>query len=222
VPHVPVPHEVIDPAEFETPRLNAGQALVEVVAAPTNPADVLTLTGEYGHLPPLPTIGGREGAGRVAELGADTRDITVGQLVLLPLGCGTWPTHVVTEAAHLTPLPGEADPLQLSTMTINPPTAVLLLSEFVTLGPTGSSKTRPTRPWACTWCSWPGTAGTRPINVVRGRTRPRSCARPRRRRSRRWRGSGETRHRGDCRSGGPPRHRCGRRDRHRTAGRLLV
>ena len=131
----PVPHEVIAPAEFETPRPDAGQALVEVVAAPINPADVLTLTGEYGQLPPLPAIGGREGVGRVAELGEDTRGITVGQLVLLPLGCGTWSTHVVTEAAQLTPLPAEADPLQLSMMTINPPTAALLLSEFVTLGP---------------------------------------------------------------------------------------
>jgi len=33
------------------------------------------------------------------------------------------------------PLPDEADPQQLSMMTINPPTAALLLSEFVTLGP---------------------------------------------------------------------------------------
>ena len=65
---------------------------------------------------------------------AETSDVTVGQLVLLPVGCGSWPTHVVTEAAQLTPLPSEADPLQLSMMTINPPTAALLLSEFVTLG----------------------------------------------------------------------------------------
>ena len=77
----PVPHEVIAPAEFETPWPSAGQALVEVVAAPINPADMLTLTGEYGQLPPLPAIGGREGVGRVAELGADTREITVGQLI---------------------------------------------------------------------------------------------------------------------------------------------
>ena len=131
----PVPQDVIEPAEFDVPRLDAGQALVEVVAAPVNPADVLTLTGEYGQLPPLPAIGGREGVGRVAELGAGTRDLTVGQLVLLPLSCGTWSTHVVTEAARLTPLPNEADPLQLSMMTINPPTAALLLIEFVTLGP---------------------------------------------------------------------------------------
>jgi mitochondrial enoyl-[acyl-carrier protein] reductase / trans-2-enoyl-CoA reductase len=84
-----MPQDVIDPAEFETRRLDAGQALVEVVAAPINPSDVMTLTGEYGQLPPPPAIGGREGVERVAELGADTRDVAVGQLVLLPVGCGS-------------------------------------------------------------------------------------------------------------------------------------
>ncbi len=130
----PVPQDVIEAVEFEVPRLQVGQALLEVVAAPINPADVLTLTGEYGQLPPLPAIGGREGVGRVSELGSDTGGVRVGELVLLPLGCGSWSTHVVTEAAQLRPLPDQADPLQLSMMAINPPTAALLLSEFVTLG----------------------------------------------------------------------------------------
>ena len=57
----PVPEDVIEVVELEPPALLAGQALVEVVAAPINPADVLTLTGEYGMLPPLPAFGGREG-----------------------------------------------------------------------------------------------------------------------------------------------------------------
>jgi NADPH:quinone reductase-like Zn-dependent oxidoreductase len=108
---------------------------LEVVAAPINPSDLLTLTGEYGDLPPLPAIGGREGVGRIAELGPDVGEPAVGQLVLLPRGSGTWSTHVVAVAAQLQPLPDEADPLQLSMMTINPPTAALLLSEFVSLEP---------------------------------------------------------------------------------------
>ena len=128
-----MPQDVIHAVEFETPRLEAGQALVEVVAAPINPSDVLTLTGEYGQLPSLPAIGGREGVGRVAEHGADTQGPAVGQLVLLPRGCGSWATHVVAEAKQLVPLPNDADPHQLAMMTINPPTAALLLSEFVRL-----------------------------------------------------------------------------------------
>jgi NADPH:quinone reductase-like Zn-dependent oxidoreductase len=126
---------VIDAVEFEAARPEAGEALVEVVAAPINPSDVLTLTGEYGQLPPLPAVGGREGVGRVAALGADTRGPEIGQLVLLPVGCGSWSTHVVAEAEQLVPLPNEADPQQLAMMTINPPTAALLLSEFVRLEP---------------------------------------------------------------------------------------
>jgi mitochondrial enoyl-[acyl-carrier protein] reductase / trans-2-enoyl-CoA reductase len=132
-----VPQDVIHAVEFETPQLDAGQALVEVTAAPVNPSDVLTLTGEYGQLPPLPAIGGREGVGRVAVLGPDTQSpgVGVGQLVLLPRGSGSWSTHLVAQAAQLVPLPNEADPLQLAMMTINPPAAALLLSEFVRLDP---------------------------------------------------------------------------------------
>jgi NADPH:quinone reductase-like Zn-dependent oxidoreductase len=40
---------------------------------------------------------------------------------------------MVAQAKKLVPLPNDADPVQLSMMTINPPTAALLLSEFVDL-----------------------------------------------------------------------------------------
>ncbi|MFN2376337.1 MAG: zinc-dependent alcohol dehydrogenase family protein [Candidatus Binatia bacterium] len=131
----PVPQDVISPVEFEAPPLAVGQVLVEVLAAPINPSDVLTLTGEYGMLPPLPAVGGNEGVGRIAAKGEDAGPLPVGQTVLLPVGIGTWATHVVAEAKRLVPLPNEADPLQLSMITVNPPTASLMLSEFVDLAP---------------------------------------------------------------------------------------
>jgi len=131
----PVPQDVIDAVEFSPPPLAAGEALVEVLAAPINPSDVLTLTGLYGLLPPLPAIGGNEGVGRVLELGPETRGPAPGQTVLLPVGCGTWSTHVVVPAARLMPLPNGADPQQLAMMTVNPPTALLMLREFVDLQP---------------------------------------------------------------------------------------
>jgi len=131
----PVPQDVIRPVEFEQPALAAGQVLVQVLAAPINPSDVLTLTGDYGMLPPLPAVGGNEGVGKVVELGPDTAGPPVGQTVLLPVGIGTWATHVVVEATRLVPLPNGADAQQLSMMTVNPPTAALMLSDFVTLEP---------------------------------------------------------------------------------------
>lgn len=131
----PDPKEHIEAVEFDEPALEKGQVLVEVIASPINPSDVLTLTGEYGMLPPLPAVGGNEGVGRVAKLGPDTQGPDVGQTVLLPVGIGTWASHVVADARKLVPLPNEADPKQLAMMTINPPTALLMLSEFVDLNP---------------------------------------------------------------------------------------
>lgn len=131
----PVPQDVIAAVDFPTPELGGGQVLIKVLAAPINPSDVLTLTGQYGMLPPLPAIGGNEGVGDIAALGADVTGLALGQRVLLPVGCGSWSTHVVAEAKRLMPLPNAADPVQLSMLTVNPPTASLLLSEFVDLKP---------------------------------------------------------------------------------------
>ncbi len=131
----PVPQEFIEAVEFDAPALQSGQVLIQVLAAPINPSDVLTLTGAYGMLPPLPAVGGNEGVGKVVAHGPDVTSPPIGQTVLLPVGCGTWSTHVVGDAKKLMPLPNEADPLQLAMMTVNPPTALLMLTEFVTLAP---------------------------------------------------------------------------------------
>ncbi len=129
-----VPHEVIEAVELQLPAPGAGQVRIKVLAAPINPSDVLTLTGEYGMLPPLPAIGGNEGVGKVEELGANVSNLSVGQTVLLPVGSGTWVTHLNAEASKLISLP-DADPQQLAMLTVNPPTASLLLSQFVDLQP---------------------------------------------------------------------------------------
>lgn len=131
----PVPQDVIDAVEFQTPPLAAGQVLIEVLAAPINPSDVLTLTGEYGLLPPLPAVGGNEGVGRIAELGPEVTNLKLGQTVLLPIQGGSWATHMVGTAKHLIALPDGADPKQLAMITINPPTALLMLSDIVALEP---------------------------------------------------------------------------------------
>ena len=54
----PVPQDVIEAVPFERPALADGEVLLEMLAAPINPSDILTLTGLYGMLPPLPAIGG--------------------------------------------------------------------------------------------------------------------------------------------------------------------
>ena len=126
-----IPQASITAVEFSLPPLTEGQVLIKVLAAPINPSDVMTLTGVYGMLPPLPAVGGNEGVGVVAELGPGVTSPAVGQTVLLPVGSGTWTTHLVADAKKLMPLPNGVDPLQLAMLTVNPPTAYLLLREFV-------------------------------------------------------------------------------------------
>ncbi len=131
----PVPQDVIECVTRETPTPGAGEVLIEMLAAPINPSDVLTLTGRYGMLPPLPAVGGNEGVGRIAGVGEGVT-MPSGQLVLLPVGTGTWSSHLVAPAAGLMVLPEITSPervQQLAMLTVNPPTAWLLLSEFVTL-----------------------------------------------------------------------------------------
>ena len=127
----PIPQNSITAVEFDAPALAEDEALVELIASPINPSDVLTLTGEYGILPPMPATGGNEGVGKIVKLGG--KGPAVGQNVMLPVGIGTWSTHIVCKTAQLIPVPNEADPKQLAMMSINPPTALLMLEQFVDL-----------------------------------------------------------------------------------------
>jgi len=129
----PIPQDVIAATELVLGELQADEALLELVASPINPSDVLMLTGQYGMLPPLPAIGGNEGIARIIEVGNEVQGLEVGTLVLIPAGNGAWATHFKVKAAKLSPLPEVPDPHQLSMLTVNPATASLMLSEFVDL-----------------------------------------------------------------------------------------
>ncbi|HYW03483.1 MAG TPA: zinc-dependent alcohol dehydrogenase family protein [Gammaproteobacteria bacterium] len=112
-----------------------GEALIEVEACPINPADLLTLSGDYGRLPALPAIVGAEGVGRVRETGPDVDTVHAGDRVLLPRGEGAWRSLMKAPARDLFPLPADADPEQLAMLTVNPPTAYLLLHSVSALSP---------------------------------------------------------------------------------------
>lgn len=122
------PAEVLKVVDLPSEPLSKGQVRVEVLRAPINPSDLIQVSGNYGVKPPLPAVAGNEGLGRIVE-GAGA-----GQLVLLPAGEGTWVSEVVCDPRHLVPLP-EGDLDQLSMLMVNPATAHLLLSDFVSLKP---------------------------------------------------------------------------------------
>ncbi len=130
--------EIGDPAvvlrveeEASTP-LKAGEARVAVLAAPIHPSSLLQVSGQYGVMPELPAIPGSEGAGRVIEVADDVDNLIIGQIVMLA-GGKTWQTELVGPAAAFIPLPDGVDVQQLSMITVNPLTALLLLKNFADL-----------------------------------------------------------------------------------------
>ncbi len=127
------PRDVLQTVDVEPLRPAPGEALVEVLAAPIHPSDLLTVQGLYGQLPRLPATPGNEGVGRIVEVNGPS-SLPPGTMVFLPLGSGTWRTHLVTRVESLEPTP-LGDPLQLAMLAVNPPTAELMLREFVTLSP---------------------------------------------------------------------------------------
>src|SRR6202790_792058 len=111
------------------------QVLIGVEFCPINPSDLMLAQGIYALHPALPSVIGNEGVGRVLNVGAGVQNVKLGDRVLAPLGSFTWRERMVISADGLFALPPDVDPRQLAMLAINPPTAALLLSEYVNLKP---------------------------------------------------------------------------------------
>jgi mitochondrial enoyl-[acyl-carrier protein] reductase / trans-2-enoyl-CoA reductase len=108
-----------------------GEVVIDAELFPINPADLLNLEGRYGATQPaLPMTPGAEGVGRIAKAGAGVSHVKSGDRVLLP-GPGTWRARFKVPAKAVFALPGGVDPKQLAMLRVNPPTAWLMLHEYV-------------------------------------------------------------------------------------------
>src|SRR5216684_1693513 len=125
--------EFVDIPEPDAPGPN--QVLTGVEFSPINPNDLMLAQGIYAARPALPTVIGNEGVGKVLAVGPGVKNVKVGDRVVAPLSSFTWRERLVVSADGLFALHADADPQQLSMLAINPPTASLLLSEYVDLKP---------------------------------------------------------------------------------------
>ncbi len=122
--------ELVDVPEPDAP--GAGDVLLEVERSSINPADLLQFEGKYGATPPpLPVFAGGEAVARVTAVGEGVSHLKVGDRVLALLAArGNWRPRTRASAARLFPLP-DADLDQLAMLGVNPPTAWLMLHDFV-------------------------------------------------------------------------------------------
>lgn len=123
---------VVDlPAEEPGP----DEVVVRMEAAAMHIADLRTIQGAspFGRMP-MPRTPGFEGIGHVVRKGANVTQWQIGERVFPALGSGTFRQEVRCAADRCLPAP-EGDPVQLSLLTVNGPTAEVLVEDFADLEP---------------------------------------------------------------------------------------
>ena len=128
------PADSLAPADVTLPPPGPEELVLDMLAAPINPADLNVIEGTYGDLPELPATIGNEGVGRVSFAGLGVTGLKPGQLVL-PMTFGTWCRQMIVPAANVIPLPEGLDIFQAAMLTVNPATAWRILHDFVKLEP---------------------------------------------------------------------------------------
>jgi NADPH:quinone reductase-like Zn-dependent oxidoreductase len=143
------------------------QLLIGVEFSPINPNDLSVARGTYAFRPPLPAVIGNEGVGRVLALGPGVESVKIGDRVLAPLSSFTWRERMVVSAGGLSPLPPDAEPQQLAMLGINPPTAALLLSEYIDLKPGEWVVQNAANSGVGRWVAFAKTRGLKTVNIIR-------------------------------------------------------
>jgi NADPH:quinone reductase-like Zn-dependent oxidoreductase len=111
-----------------------GEVTFEVLAFPINPADVMFCAGGYRLKPPLPATPGAECVGRVLAIGDGVSHVAPGDLVI-NLQRENWAQRCRVKGDDVICLPTGIDVKQAAMIRINPPTALLMLTDLVNLRP---------------------------------------------------------------------------------------
>src|SRR5260370_27516369 len=116
------PADVLRVEARPLPEPAADEAVVQMRAAPINPADLNAIEGKYPARPQLPAIPGFEGAGVIVDVGADVTTIKAGALVVLPHNSGTWREALALKANYLLAGPPHVEPVPAPMVMTDPNT----------------------------------------------------------------------------------------------------
>lgn len=110
----------------------AGEVVFDVLAFPINPADIWMCRGTYRLKPPLPATPGAECVGRVTAVGAGVSHVKPGDLVI-NLQRENWTQRRRVKGEDVITVPPGLPLRQAAMLRINPPTALLMLTDVVEL-----------------------------------------------------------------------------------------
>jgi NADPH:quinone reductase-like Zn-dependent oxidoreductase len=111
-----------------------GEVVFDVLLFPINPADVSFCKGSYRLKPTLPATPGAECVGRITAVGAGVSHVKPGDLVI-NLQRENWTQRRRVKGDDVIAVPAGMDLQQAAMLRINPPTALLLLTDVVALKP---------------------------------------------------------------------------------------
>ena len=124
------PPETLEFVDVETPTPGAEDVVVDVRAAGVGFVDGLMIQGKYQIKPTLPFFPGGEIAGVVSAVGADVRDLAVGDAVMGLAGAGGYAEQARIRAAACMPKPDALSFAQAAGWLVNYATAAYALIDL--------------------------------------------------------------------------------------------
>ncbi|WLF78556.1 mitochondrial 2-enoyl thioester reductase [Lodderomyces elongisporus] len=141
------PKDVLFTQKFtiDDDNLSADQIVVKTIASPVNPSDINQIQGVYPSKPektlqfgtkePAAPCG-NEGLFEVLKVGSNVKNFQPGDWVIpAQVNFGTWRTHALATEDDFIKLKKGLTVNQGATISVNPPTAYLMLTHYVKLTP---------------------------------------------------------------------------------------
>ena len=116
--------------EIEKPTPNADEVLIKTAAAGINFADTMLRQNKYMFTPELPFTLGFEVAGTIEAVGANVRNLEVGQRVLATIRGGGYAEYAVADYRTIVPIPDDLDFGKATALLVQGLTALGLLADL--------------------------------------------------------------------------------------------
>lgn len=121
-----VPEKVLSSEQADKPQPGPGQVLIRMLLSPVHNHDLMTIAGQYGFKPALPSVPGTEAVGIVEALGEGVTNLKVGQRVAGGAEAA-WAEYYLGNAARLVPVPESVNDETASQLVSMPLSTKMLL-----------------------------------------------------------------------------------------------
>ena len=128
------PSEVLSITDIPMPEPGPKEVRIKTILASIHNHDLITIRGQYGDKPDLPTTPGSEALGIIDAVGEEVESFEIGQRVATASVTGTWAQYFTAPAKMVFAVPDELED-EIAAQLIAMPLSALMLLEFMQLQP---------------------------------------------------------------------------------------